>query len=177
MIQPVGSIFELVFVTHDAEKSARRWMHDLRVGPFYLGEYTIPYLFKGVQRDVHVKFAGGYSGSMLIELVQPDDGPSVFRDHLTRHGESLHHMQTRPAEFDAELALFKEAGYPPLATGQIPGGRAEYFDTYKEYGCGLKVHHFPDHSVKTLSKIAEAHRTWDGKTDPIRPWKELGGYE
>ena len=82
MIQPVGSIVELVFVTHDAEKSARRWTHDLRAGPFYLGEYTIPYLYKGVERPVQLKFAGGYTGSMLIELVQPDDEPSVFRDHL-----------------------------------------------------------------------------------------------
>ncbi|WP_372526644.1 hypothetical protein [Piscinibacter sp.] len=152
--------------------SARRWAHDLRVGPFFIGEYKIPYLYQGVERPVYVKFAGGYSGSMLIELVQPDDGPSVFRDHLNERGESLHHMQTRPADFDTELALFKEAGYASLATGQIPGGVAEYFDTYADYGCGLKVHYFPERSIGLLSRMEDAHRTWDG-TRPIRSWEEL----
>jgi hypothetical protein len=173
MLQPHGTIVELVFVTRDLNRSIEHWIHDLHAGPFYKGFLSIPYVYQGLERNIDTNFAGGFSGGLLIELVQPDEQPSVFRDHLDKYGESLHHMQLRSSAFDFESEVARlKTRYKHIATGGIPGnnGAAEYFDCYENYGCQLKVLNM---DREGLGIAQQAHENWDGKTRPVRSFAEL----
>ena len=57
-------------------------------------------------------------GSVQLELMQPVDGPSLYRDFLEEHGEGIHHLQFLVSDFDeANRILTEEYGFTDLQGG------------------------------------------------------------
>ncbi|WP_119071392.1 VOC family protein [Aggregatilinea lenta] len=48
--------------------------------------------YKGAPSDATAKLAFFDFGQVQIELIEPDHLPSVWRDYLDEHGESVHHI-------------------------------------------------------------------------------------
>ena len=44
-------------------------------------------------------------GDMGFELLQPLEGPSIYRDWLDEHGEGLHHVAVMLHDFDESTEL------------------------------------------------------------------------
>src|SRR5207245_8224289 len=61
-------------------------------------------------------------GPIVVELLQPDEGPSIYKEWLDAHGEGLHHiavMRPTPAESDATEKHFAGMGANILMEGRI----------------------------------------------------------
>jgi hypothetical protein len=78
--QPQTGVFQMAYVVEDIDASMRRWVEQLKVGPWFLLEHFTGERgsYRGEPGDVDVALAMGYAGHMLVELIAPNnDGPSV----------------------------------------------------------------------------------------------------
>jgi hypothetical protein len=55
-----------------------------------------------------------FSGTMQFELVQPLDGPSIFKDQLNTTGEGMNHVGCIVQDHPAAVADFLARGFTPL---------------------------------------------------------------
>ena len=70
------------------------------------------------------KICHGMVGSVQLELMQPVDGPSIYRDFLEEHGEGIHHLQFLVSDFDEAMRILtEEYGFTDLQSGSC--GRTE----------------------------------------------------
>jgi hypothetical protein len=54
----------------------------------------------------------------MVELLQPVEGESVYRDFLNEHGEGLHHLgHVRVDDLDEAVQALEKAGFPCIETG------------------------------------------------------------
>jgi methylmalonyl-CoA/ethylmalonyl-CoA epimerase len=73
---------------------------------------------------------------LVFELIQPLDGPSIYKEHLEKHGESVQHiamMMHSQEESNAAKKRWQDAGYEISMGGRI-GETIEfyYIDTMKD---------------------------------------------
>jgi methylmalonyl-CoA/ethylmalonyl-CoA epimerase len=76
-------------------------------------------------------------GEILLELIQPVSGKSIYRDFLDQHptGGVQHIAYIVPeADLDQALAEFGDKGYSVVQTLALPIARVAYFDTSREIG-------------------------------------------
>jgi hypothetical protein len=74
-------------------------------------------------------------GTVAYEWCIPLEGPTVYQDHIDKHGEGFHHIGLRVADFDKTVREWKTLGVPVIQSGawgeqDKPGsGRYAYMDT------------------------------------------------
>jgi len=70
-------------------------------------------------------------GKFQLEVVEPGEGPSVFRDFLRDHGPGLHHIRFTEPAFDQICEEFEGQGIRQIASGKGAHGTSKwaYFDT------------------------------------------------
>lgn len=109
--------------------------------------------FRGDPGSFAMKLALG-GADPQIELIEPVNGPSIYAEHLERHGYGLHHVGCRVDDLEAGI---EQSGYPVLQSGVGYGrdgtGGFAYLDTEKE----LKV-------------IVELIEVPQERMDPEREW-------
>lgn len=146
-------ISQIACVVHDLDAAMERYHRLLGWGPWSVYEHVAPSLhdthYRGRQVAYSMLGAEVQAGPVQFELLQPLDGPSIYRDWLDEHGEGLHHvavMRHTQAESDALKASFAGQGIEPLMGGRI-GETIEfyYLDTEPllkviiESGCGHAI--------------------------------------
>jgi methylmalonyl-CoA/ethylmalonyl-CoA epimerase len=74
-------------------------------------------------------------GRVVYEWIMPLKGPTVYSDHIDKHGEGFHHIAFEVSDFDAEVARWNALGFPFIQGGAWgekgkPGwGRFAYQET------------------------------------------------
>ena len=178
-MQAEGAIIELCHVTRDLEAALLHWTRDLGAGPFFVFDVPVlpGQLYYGEPTQVSMRVGFGFSGGVLIELLQQTNaGASPFRDFLAKHGEGLHHIMPR-CDFDAGLARLTAAGHKVAFAGKMPSGeRFCLFDTNAANGAYVELMELSPAMLTSLALMAKAHATWDGVTDPVRPMARLAEY-
>ena len=170
-----GPIRQMGYVVRDIEAAMRAWAGRLRIGPwFYNPRLALEaYSFRGVAySDLHMSYALANSGELQIELIQQRcDTPSLYREHLERHGEGLQHVCVWPEDYDAVYALAQASGLEPAQEGRFGGGiRFAYFEHAALAACAcLEVSELVPSRRPGIARIRRAAADWDG-CDPIRPY-------
>ncbi len=72
-------------------------------------------------------------GKFQLEVVEPLEGPSVFKDFLDQNGPGLHHIRFTESDFDQICEQFESRGVQQIASGKGAHGESKwaYFDTSK----------------------------------------------
>jgi hypothetical protein len=178
-MQAEGSIIELCHVTHNLDAALLHWTRDLGAGPFFVfGVPVLPgQLYYGEPTEVSMRVGFGFSGGVLIELLeQTNDGASPFRDFLRERGEGLHHIMPR-CDFDAGHARLSGAGHQIAFSGTMPSGeRFCLFDTRAANGAYTELMELSPAMLTSLSLMEKAHVLWDGQTDPVRGMDRLAEF-
>ena len=69
-------------------------------------------------------------GELDLELVQPIEGKSIWKDFLDTHGEGINHLGFFVDDIEKEEAAMVANGFPVMyRTRFVKGGGAAYFDT------------------------------------------------
>lgn len=69
---------------------------------------------------------------LLIELVQPIEGETMYKEFLNTKGEGIHHMAFYVDDLEEETAKLIEKGIPAITKIKLATGVAlTYFDTTK----------------------------------------------
>jgi len=85
--------------------------------------------YKGEPSDAKAKLAFFNMGNLQLELIEPDQQPSTWRDHLNEHGEGLHHIAFIIKGMKEKIAFFESKGMKLIQKGEYTGGRYAYLDT------------------------------------------------
>ena len=126
-------ISQIAIVVWDLDAALERYHRALGWGPWNIYRHEPPSLHHTTLRgeDVEYSMLGAecHVGPVDVELLQPLEGPSIYREWLEQRGEGLHHiacMKHTPEESDAVKERFTAAGAPPLMGGRI-GETIEFY--------------------------------------------------
>jgi methylmalonyl-CoA/ethylmalonyl-CoA epimerase len=126
-------ITQVAAVVHDLDEAMERYHRALGWGPWNVYEHVAPSLhhthYRGREVEYSMLGAEVQAGPIVFELLQPLEGPSIYRDWLDEHGEGLHHvavMRHTPEESDALKAHYRALGAEPLMGGRI-GETIEFY--------------------------------------------------
>jgi len=175
MLQPPGSIFEICHVVTDLDVAIGQWTGTLRAGPFFSAEMRFPegHRYRGSPSLLAMRVAFGFSGGLLIELIEPLEGDrSVFSEVLQRSGPGFHHVLLRE-EYDVGFARLSAQGFAVALESTTPlGERCALFDTGAVNGGFIEVMDLHIAFGRLTELMHAAHDGWDG-TDPHRPLAPL----
>ncbi|WP_129339125.1 VOC family protein [Cellulomonas endophytica] len=77
---------------------------------------------------------------LVLELQEPDENPSTFREFLTAHGPGVHHLGFVVGdERDAVVEELQAEGYALRTVGFYPGGSWTVVDAEARLGVNLNI--------------------------------------
>lgn len=85
--------------------------------------------YNGEPCPARAKLAFFNMGSLQLELIEPDEHPSTWRDYLDEHGEGPHHIAFVIEGMQEKIMLLEGKGFPLQQKGEYTGGRYAYMDT------------------------------------------------
>ncbi|MBU9713074.1 VOC family protein [Evansella tamaricis] len=88
--------------------------------------------YKSEPTEARAKLAFFDMGSLQLELIEPDEHPSTWREHLNEHGEGPHHIAFFIKGMEEKVKLLELNGMALTQKGEYTGGRYAYMDTFKE---------------------------------------------
>ena len=95
--------------------------------------------YKGKSTPARAKLAFFHLGQVDLELIEPIDGPSTWKDQLNQHGESLHHIAFVINGMKEKVAYLDAKGLPLVQRGEYTGGRYAYIDGINKLGTVLEL--------------------------------------
>lgn len=95
--------------------------------------------YRGSSTVARAKLAFFDMGSLQLELIEPDEHPSTWREHLNEHGEGPHHIAFMIDGMKDKVALMETKNMPLVQKGEYTGGRYAYMDTFKELKIMLEL--------------------------------------
>ena len=173
--QPQSGAFQMAYVVEDVQAAMRTWTDELSVGPwFVLPRFAgIEPRYRGRPTEAEVTLALGFAGHMCIELIQlDDDRPSVWREHVERHGYGFHHFGVTTVDFEADLERHIEQGHELVFEAKVPtGGRAAYVATTAVLPGYVELVNLDAVTDAFFTRLYAASLGWDGG-DPIRSFAD-----
>ncbi len=161
--------FQNAWVVDDLESAIDHWANALGVGPFFVTEYRNVFedvLYRGEPGELDMKVALAQNGPIQIELIEPLNTPSAYRDSV-QSGTGFHHMCAWSNDVSADVTNLAELGYPAANTARVRDIEIAYVDTRPLLGCMLEFVTLNPSTRERFAEIAGAGANWDGKK-PIR---------
>ncbi len=137
------TVTQVGIVVHDIEAKARAWAEvlglpvpDIMITDTYQRAQTE---YNGEPSDARAKLAFFDLGQVSLELIEPVDKPSTWRDQLDEHGDSLHHIAFEIKGMPARVAYLEAKGLRLVQRGEYRGGRYAYVDGSAQLGAILEL--------------------------------------
>ena len=100
-------------------------------------------VYKGVPApDSHCKLAFfDLTPGVQLELIEPDEGPSTWREYLDTHGEGIHHIAFFVKNMDKVIEDCIKEGMTVVQQGNYDdaSGRYTYLDGNEQYKCVIEL--------------------------------------
>ncbi|UQZ82395.1 hypothetical protein SK3146_01552 [Paenibacillus konkukensis] len=87
--------------------------------------------YRGQRTEARAKLAFFRLGSLQLELIEPDEHPSTWREYLDEHGEGPHHIAFIIEGMKEKVMTLERSRMPLLQKGEYTGGRYAYIDALK----------------------------------------------
>jgi methylmalonyl-CoA/ethylmalonyl-CoA epimerase len=130
------SITQVAVVVKDLRKTMETYHKMLGWGPWNVYVLKPPRhrdtFVRGKRVNYTMQIAETHVDSLGFEIIEPLEGPSIYREFLDEKGEGLHHIACMRTTTDADetLASFKKMGAGVLMGGSIDDSiRYYYLDT------------------------------------------------
>ncbi len=128
---------QIGFVVNDIKEVARTYWDKYKIGPWQFFKYYSPKVKEMYYEGSEVfnqKFTTSAPipsiSDIEVELVMPQAGESVYKDHLEKYGEGLQHISfIYNPSFDEVLKFHKDKGDQIMQQGSINGAIYVYMGT------------------------------------------------
>lgn len=163
-------IRQMGYVTDDIEASAMAWVRTMGAGPFFtlpnMGFQSWSYL--GKPQEITLDIAFGQVGDMMIELIRPNGPwPNVYGNAMPT-GCVPHHHGVLVEDVEASA---RSMGSEAITRAELSADtELRYFDCRDRTGLFIELITDNAESRGFFAAANEATNSWDGKTDPIRPF-------
>ena len=136
-------VVQVGIVVHDIESTSRNWadLFGMPV-PEIIVTDTVDVArteYVGESTSARAKLAFFHLGQVDVELIEPIDGPSTWKDQLDAHGDSLHHIAFHIKGMPDTSAYLNSKDIDLVQRGEYAGGRYAYVDAIDELGCILEI--------------------------------------
>lgn len=139
---PFKRIDQVCIVVRDLHQAMERYWTRVGIGPWRVYTYGKPLVretyFRGQPADFSFLVAFAQTPTIMLELIQPLRGPTLYDEFLEQHGEGIHHFGMfipSVAEAIAEAqALGFEVVQSGFGTGPQGDGGFAYIDTEDAFG-------------------------------------------
>ena len=140
-------IIQVGLIVKNVEKTKRKWAAFLGVPvPVTVdaGDYKITQTkYKGkAAPKAKCQMAFFDAGpNMQLELIQPNDEKSTWRNFLDKHGEGIHHIAFKVNDMSKVIKVYEEAGIKCVQQGKYgdASGEYAYLDTAKDLKCIIEL--------------------------------------
>ena len=124
-----GAIFadvrQVCTVVEDFETTVTNLVDQLGIGPFRCWHFRPPRLYdttyRGKPTSYSMKLAITWLDDVQWEVITPVDGPTLYREHLEKHGRGVQHvlMSTGEIPFEQASETLAERGLPFGQTAKL----------------------------------------------------------
>ena len=128
-----ATVTQVAIVVRDIEKSAQVFAEFLglpvpQIKPTGTLDVALT-RYRGKPTEARAKLAFFDIGQGLrLELIEPDEHPSTWREYLDEHGEGVHHIAFGIKGMKEKIGRLEAEGMPLVQTGEYKGGRYAYID-------------------------------------------------
>ena len=127
------AVAHIALVVNDIEKTSQDYADFFGIEKpnwFWAGGGSEGMNYRGESSDAKAKLAFMKIDTIMIELIEPDDKPSVWREFLDKYGEGFHHIGFNINGTEKALSLMGENNMPLLQRGgNVETGGYAYVDT------------------------------------------------
>lgn len=136
-------IWQIAIVVNDIKKTAKNYarlfgmeMPEILVSGLKENESVV---YKGFQSNAVHKLAFFKMGLLQLELIEPNNEPSTWRDFLDHKGEGIHHVAVFVKNENEALDFMGGKEIYPIQKGIFEMGTYNYMDTEKQLGVILSI--------------------------------------
>jgi catechol 2,3-dioxygenase-like lactoylglutathione lyase family enzyme len=120
-------------IVADIDKAAVAWANFLGLDEVPAiniaeGHHLRPTNYRGNPSQAKAKLAFFQLDNITIELIEPMEGPSTWREFLEAHGPGIHHIAFNVDNMERSVELFGEAGIHEIQHGGWGTGEYAYMD-------------------------------------------------
>lgn len=138
-------VTQIAIVVRDIEKTIAVWSELLGLEKPKIveteGSELTHMTFRGKPSDGKAKLAFINMENVVLEFIQPVDGPSTWQDFLEKRGEGIHHIAFNVENLEETLRKFREIGVKPEQNGDFEGGCYVYTDAKSKLGAIIELLH------------------------------------
>ena len=139
---PIKKIDQVCVVVRDLRMAMEHYVNVLGIGPWRVYTYGAPLVrrmtYRGQPADYQMRLAFCQTPTVMLELIQPTRGPSLYTEFLETRGEGMHHFGVFIPNLQEGIAEARAAGFDVIMSGHGTGvtedGGYAYLDTDKTLG-------------------------------------------
>lgn len=122
---------QIGFIVKDIEKAKQEFARffDVPAPPTVnSGEYAVTHTeYRGRPApEAQCKMAFFYFGDLQMELIEPNEAPSAWREQLEQHGEGLHHLAFNVKGMQVNIENCENWGMELIQRGEYRRGDGRY---------------------------------------------------
>lgn len=95
--------------------------------------------YKGIPSIVRFKWIVIHLDGMDIDIIEPGDDLSTWKEFLDTHGEGIHHIAFIVNGLEQKINFLNSNGINLIQTGVFTGGKNAYFDSLQKLGTNLEL--------------------------------------
>jgi len=97
--------------------------------------------YRGEIAEYGIRMAIIKANGFVIELVEPDENPSTFREFLEKHGSGVHHLGFEVGDQRDAIVeeLEKKEGFEMRTVGYYPGSSWTVVDCEDQLGVNINI--------------------------------------
>jgi len=128
----VTGVGQVCIVAKDCDATMKQLFEVAGIGPWAV---WTPFLtnmrVRGVEAPYSMKLAMAWTKGFSWEVIQPLEGPSIYREFLEEKGEGVHHVLIENANhsYEETIAEATKKGCPPSMEGHWAGVDFAYLET------------------------------------------------
>jgi len=142
-----NGVAQVAIVVKDLEKTVEMYEKVFGIGNWHFYTYEKPLVKKmsyhGKDASHSNRIALTYFGDSRIELIQPGDGESIYKDFVKDHGYGVQHLGFLVDDMEQAINEAKSAGFNIIQDGSGFGpdgdGHYAYLDTDEEFGVTIEL--------------------------------------
>lgn len=145
----LGDTIQVCVVTRDIHRTLEGFVK-MGVGPWrvytFSPETVKNQTYGGKPASYSMRLALAYTGTMMWEVIQPLEGPSIYKDFLARGSEGVQHVgqACNGLSFEQQCAKFEALGRKLVQSGQWGAVRYAYYGTEDLIGTTVEIFDFPE---------------------------------
>jgi hypothetical protein len=142
-----NGIAQVCLIVEDLDKAMEKYWKLFGIGPWHVYTYGKPLVkkmsYRGRPSEHRMRVALSYIGPLRIELIEPLEGDTIYRDFVEEHGYGVHHFGVLVENMEAAIAQAEASGLTMIQDGSGFGldgdGHYAYLDTADKIGVTIEL--------------------------------------